>query len=283
MVLGVHCPVSGGFDAALRQARALGCEAMQLFPYKRHEMHSAAELAGFRSSRESSGVRRLLAHSRFAPCLASRSGQRRRRSIELLDRELRLAAALGAEALILHAGAYSEESDRGEGLRLAAAAVGEAWDRACGGGSGLPVLFENVPGGGRRLGAALHDLAELLGPLRRAGKPCGVCVDTAHAWAAGFDLASAEGMLRFLSRLHRVVGAESVLAFHLNDTRALLGSQRESHVPWGEGFLGAEGLRVLLARPEYADRPAIVELPLAADLDAALASLTYVRGLSRRI
>ena len=297
MILGVHCPIREGFDAALRHARALGCEAMQIFPYKRHEMHSAPELAEFRSSRELSPVRRLLAHSRFAPCLASSSEQRRRRSIELLDRELRLAAALGAEALILHAGAYSEDSGREEGLRLASAAVVEALDR---GGSGLMVLFENVPGGGRRLGAALHDLAELLGPLRQAGKPCGVCVDTAHAWAAGFDVASAEGMLRFLSRLHRIVGAPNVRAFHLNDTRALLGSQRESHVPWGEGFLGAEGLRVLLARPEYADRPGIVDLPLAAgrkeirpagtcgtsdtagvDLDLALASLTYVRGLDK--
>ena len=275
MVLGVHCPLGGGFAGALSYALAAGCEAMQVFPYKRHQTHSAGELAEFRRARDESPVRRLLAHSRFAPCLASRREARRRRSIELLDRELRLAAALGAEALILHAGAYSEDSAREEGLRLAAAAVCEAWDR---GGSGLPVLFENVPGGGRRLGAGLHDLAGLLEPLRRAGKPCGVCVDTAHAWAAGFDVATAEGMLSFLSRLHRVVGADEVRAFHLNDTRALLGSQRESHAAWGEGFLGTEGLRVLLARPEYADRPGIVELPSGADLDAALASLTYVRA-----
>jgi deoxyribonuclease-4 len=250
---------------------------MQLFPYKRHQTHSAGELAEFRLAREASPVRRLLAHSRFAPCLASRSEERRRRSIELLDRELRLAAALGAEAFVLHAGAYSEDSVREEGLRLASEAVIEALDR---GGSGLPVLVENVPGGGRRLGAGLHDLAELLAPLRRADVPCGVCVDTAHAWAAGFDVATAEGMLRFLSRLHRVVGADHVRAFHLNDTRALLGSQRESHVAWGQGFLGTEGLRILLARPEYADRPGIVGLPLGADLDAARAALDYVRALS---
>jgi deoxyribonuclease-4 len=276
MILGVHCPVSAGFEGALCHARVLGCEAMQIFPYKRRAIHPSAELAQFRTSREQGPVRRLLAHSRFTPCLASRDKERRRRSIELLDRELRLSAALGAEALIVHAGAYSEDSSRQEGLRLAAASVLEALDR---GGSGLPVIFENVPGGGRRLGAALHDLAELLEPMQRAGKPCGVCVDTAHAWAAGFDLASAEGMLRFLSRLHRVVGARSVLAFHLNDTRALLGSQRESHVPWGEGFLGTEGLRVLLARPEYAYRPGILELPAAGDLGSALASLSFVRAL----
>ena len=278
MILGLHCPVSGGFELALRYAEGLGCEAMQLFPYRRHELPCAAEMAEFRRAWQGSSVRRFLAHSRFAPCLASASPERRRRSIELLDRELRLAAALGAEALILHAGAYSEGSTREEGLRLAADSVIEASDR---GGAGLCVLFENVAGGGRRMGAALHDLAELMEPLRRAGKPCGVCVDTAHAWAAGFDLASAEGMLRFVSRLHQVLGAETVRAFHLNDSRALLGSQLESHVPWGEGFLGSEGLRVLLARPEYVDRPGIIELSPKAQLETSHACLAYVRALQR--
>ena len=276
MILGVHAPLLGGFTGALRHAESLGCEAMQVFPYRRHEEPSVGELADFRRARESGSVRRLLAHSRFAPCLASSDEGMRRRSIELLERELRLAAALGAEAFVLHAGAYSPGASREEGLALAADAAGEALDRS---GAGLAVLFENVPGGGRRLGATLEDLARLLEPLRRAGRDCGACVDTAHAWAAGIDLSSAEGMLRFLSRLHRVVGADSVRAFHLNDTRALLGSQRESHVPWGDGYLGLEGMRVLLARPEYADRPGIIELPLGGDRNAARASLDRIRGL----
>ncbi|MBI5241104.1 MAG: deoxyribonuclease IV [Elusimicrobia bacterium] len=276
MILGAHCPLSGGFSGALRQAQDLGCGAMQVFPCRRHAEPSAEELSDFRRARESGSVRRLLAHSRFAPCLGSSDEGMRGRSIELLDRELRLAAALGAEAFVLHAGAYSEGSSREEGLERAAAAVREALDRS---GAGLTVLFENVPGGGRRLGSALEDLGRILEPLRRAGRPCGVCVDTAHAWAAGFDLSCAEGMLRFLSRLHRVVGADSVGAFHLNDTRALLGSQRESHAEWGGGFLGAEGLRALLSRPEYADRPGIVELPLRSDREAFRNSLAYLRRL----
>ena len=279
MILGAHCPVRAGFAVALRFAGEAGGGAMQVFPYGRHRDSSPEELVDFRAARAAGPVRRLLVHSRFSPCLASRDDRLRRRSIENIDRELRLAAAMGAEAFILHAGAYSEESCREEGLRLCADSVCAAMDRS---GAALPVLFENVPGGGRRLGAGLMDLAGLLEPLRRAGRPCGICIDTAHAWAAGFDLSSAEGMLRFLSRLHRLVGADSVRAFHLNDTRALLGSQRESHVPWGEGYLGLEGMRALLGRPEYSDRPAIVELPAGATSGDYRASLARLEGLRTR-
>ena len=275
MVLGVHCPIRDGFAAALRYAQSLGCGVMQIFPYRRYEVPGARELEDFRRARQANRLR-LLVHSRFAPCLASSVAPRRRRSIELLEQELRLAAAMGAEALILHAGAYSEAGDRQEGLRLAATSIIEALERC---GEGLPVYVENVPGGGRRLGGTLEDVAFLIESVRRAGRPCGACIDTAHAWAAGFEIASAAGMLGFVAGLSRIVGAGNVGAFHINDTRALPGSHRESHAPWGEGVLGTAGLRALLTRPEYADRPAIVELPLGVGADAAKESLAFARRL----
>ena len=105
---------------------------------------------------------------------------------------------MGAEALILHAGAYSEAGDRQEGLRLAATSIIEALERC---GEGLPVYVENVPGGGRRLGGTLEDVAFLIESVQRAGRPCGTCIDTAHAWAAGFEIASAAGMLGFVAGL----------------------------------------------------------------------------------
>jgi len=145
-------------------------------------------------------------------------------------------------------------------------------------GGAVEVLFENVAGGGRRMGGALEDLAQLLEAARGAAKPCGVCIDTAHAWAAGWGISGAEGMLVFLERVHRVVGAGRVRAFHLNDTLSGLGSQRENHTSWGRGFLGREGLKALLARPEYADRPGIIESPWGSCSEAS--DLTYVRGLS---
>ncbi len=116
------------------------------------------------------------------------------------------------------------------------------------------VLLENVPGGGRRMGGTLEELARLKDALPDAG----VCLDTAHAHAAGYDMSSAEGMLKFLSRAHRLFGG--VDAFHVNDTRALLGSHLEDHRHLGTGRL-KDGLAALLSRQEFADAPAILEPP----------------------
>lgn len=124
------------------------------------------------------------------------------------------------------------------------------------------------------MGGTLEELARLL----EACPGTGACLDTAHAWAAGYDLASAEGMLKFLARAHRLIGADVVKAFHINDTRALLGTHRENHAYWGDGFLGREGLKVLLERSDYAHAVGIIEPPMgSAEADGR--SLEFVRGL----
>jgi deoxyribonuclease-4 len=255
LILGIHCSVYQGFSAALERAADLGCEAMQMLPYRRHHPPSPADCAVFRTALSKTTVKRLLIHSRFVPNLASADEARRRRSAAHLTAELKLAAALGGEAYVLHGGAYSAGSSFDEGLDLFSRSVAAALAEA----PGAPrILLENVPGGGRRMGGTLEELARLM----KACPGTGACLDTAHAWAAGYDVASAEGMLKFLARAHRLIGADGVRAFHLNDTRALLGTNRENHAHWGEGFLGKEGLRVLLERPEFAGIPGIVEPPL---------------------
>jgi deoxyribonuclease IV len=139
------------------------------------------------------------------------------------------------------------------------------------------VLVENVPGGGRRLGGRLEDLARLLDALPARVKAA-ACLDTAHAWAAGYELSTAEGALKFAARAHRLLG-DRVRAFHLNDSRAVFHSHRENHWHLGRGRLGLEGLKVLLEREEYADLPAILETPKEPGADAE--NLKVARGLSR--
>lgn len=254
MILGIHSPVRGGYQAALDHAVSLGVKCFQMLPYKRHDKPDDGELESFRGKLKSSGLR-LVCHSRFVPALASSDPARRSRSVELLSWEAELSRKLGAEAYILHLGAYSPGETAEKGLELAVESVRKAAAR-------LPVWIENVPGGGRRLGGTLEELAVVARAL-----DCGVVLDTAHAYAAGYDLSSAEGALKFLSKVHRVLGSERVKTFHLNDTRALLGSHREHHEHWGEGRLGKEGLRVLLERSEYADALGILETPPGKDAE----------------
>ena len=127
------------------------------------------------------------------------------------------------------------------------------------------------------MGGSFEELARLQDAVKPFIPKLGICLDTAHAWAEGYDLSAAEAALKFTSRAHRLLGADSVRAFHLNDTRALLGSHREHHWHWGKGRLGLEGLKVLLEREEFADIPGILETPKEPGADAA--NLAVVRGL----
>ena len=128
------------------------------------------------------------------------------------------------------------------------------------------------------MGGSFEELARLHDAAKPRLRSLGFCLDTAHAWAAGYDLSVAEAALKFASRAHRLLGADAVRAFHLNDSRALLGSHREHHEHWGKGRLGLEGLRVLLEREEYSAVPGILETPKAPGADAA--NLAVVRALS---
>ena len=275
MILGVHASVRRGLAISLEEARALNCDALQILPYPRGHAPDAEELTAFRAARGALGLRRLLVHSRFVPSLASSDEARRQRSVAHLARELSLCAGLGGDAYVLHAGAYSPDASLEDGVRLFGDSVRRAALSA--GFSGL-LLLENVPGGGRRLGGTLEELARLRDALAPGGPLTGFCLDTAHAWAAGYDLSSAEGALRFVARAHRLLGAGAVRAFHLNDSRALLGSHREHHWHWGKGRLGLEGLKVLLQREEFAQVPGILETPKESEADAA--NLACVRGLT---
>lgn len=275
MILGVHASVRGGYQAALNEALALGCRSLQILPYRRHHDPSPEELSSFNAARSAAKIQ-LLVHSRFVPSLASSDDARRARSIQHLAKELSLTKDLGGEAYVIHGGAYSVDSDLGTGVRLFAESVIMAVEQSS---CRLPLLLENVPGGGRRMGGSLEDLARLHDALKPALPNIGVCLDTAHAYAAGYDCSTAEGALKFLARAHRLLGFDAVRAFHLNDTRALLGSHREHHEHLGRGRLGSEGLKTLLDREEFSQTPGILETPMDG-LEGDRADLEFARNLS---
>jgi deoxyribonuclease-4 len=275
VILGVHASVRKGYDVALDETKALGCKSLQILPYRRHHDPSPEELSSFNAARSAAKIQ-LLVHSRFVPSLASSEDARRTRSIQHLAKELSLTKALGGDAYVIHGGAYSVGGDLESGVRHFAQSVMMAVEQsAC----HIPLLLENVPGGGRRMGGSLEDLARLQDALKPSLSNIGVCLDTAHAYAAGYDCSSAEGALKFLARAHRLLGFDAVRAFHLNDTRALLNSHREHHEHWGHGRLGREGLKALLDREEFSDTPGILETPKDGP-EADRANLDFARRLT---
>lgn len=282
MRLGLHLSVRQGPRAALERAGDMGLEALQILPYRRRpgsadddfrwEKPDPAEARAVRAAVAGGAVGRLVVHSRYVPFLASQERGSRQSSTDLLARELGFARDLGAAEFVLHLGAYSPGSNPAEGMRLFAEGVAEAYARA----PGAPrLVMENVPGGGRRMGGSLEELAALRVQLAGRGIDSGVCLDTAHAWAAGYEVASGGGMDDFLDRADSLFGSKAVTLFHLNDTQAEAGSHREHHEHWGQGKLGDSGLKRLLTRPDYAHAAGILEMPPGRDRE----NLEFVRTL----
>lgn len=194
-------------------------------------------------------------HGNYLINLASSDPRIRRRSIAAFRSEIERALALGAEYLITHPGSV-KKGDRGRGIGafvagLEEAARGLALD-------GLRILIENTAGGGGSLGG---DLAEVAAIIERAGLPTGCCLDTAHSYEAGFDLATGKGLDAWIERITATVGLSAVPIVHTNDSRTPLGSRHDRHEHIGKGGIGREGFRRILNHPALRDKAFILETP----------------------
>jgi deoxyribonuclease-4 len=267
--LGIHCSVRAGYLPALSEAGALGVTAMQMLPYRRHHEPSLEEFSAFRRARAGSSVARLLIHSRYLPALAASDLRRRNGSVFHLVREIGYARALAADAFVLHIGAFSPGSSFEEGLLLFCRSLSEARERT----GGFPLLLENVAGGGRRMGGGVRELARILEAAQGAWPECGVCLDTAHAWASGTE-ADLGDAAAFLTGVRSRLG-DALKAWHISDSLAEPGSHRESHWHLGEGRLGA-ALGGLLRRLAVMETMVILETPKGEDEDRS--NLAWARA-----
>ncbi|MCS6817895.1 MAG: deoxyribonuclease IV [Blastocatellia bacterium] len=258
--IGIHASISGELAHALREAAELGCQTVQLFSRNPRAWTvralDADEVAAFRRERERLGLDPVIIHAPYLLNLAAANPEIRERSIGALRQEIQRAVQLGAEYLVLHPGSAPGCSPE-EGIRACARAL----RRAVRGMTldSLTILLENTAGQGHQIGWRFEHLAALLDELE--GIPVGICLDTAHAFAAGYDLATEAGFAETLARLRATVGLEHVRLLHLNDTRVARGGRVDRHWHVGEGNLGAEAFRRLLANVAFRGRPLILETP----------------------
>ncbi|MDR7554523.1 MAG: deoxyribonuclease IV [Armatimonadota bacterium] len=258
MRIGAHVSISGQIDRAIDRALALGCECLQIFWGSPRQWRPAAypedALDRFAAKRRAAGLDPLVVHAAYLVNPAAADRALWRRSIASLLASARGAERLGGLAVVTHLG--SAGGGRGLALRRVAAAVGEVLDatqRVC-------VLLENSAGGGGQLGASLDELAAVLDRL--GGHPrVGVCLDTAHLFAAGWDLRTAAGVDATVAACDRAFGWARVRFMHLNDSKAPLGSHRDRHENIGEGEIGIEGFRVLLRHPGMRHLAGVIETP----------------------
>jgi deoxyribonuclease-4 len=278
--LGAHVSTAGGLELAPARAALLRASVLQLFTKQPNRWAERAIddvcRTAFVAARREHGIRTAASHDSYLINLATSDIVLFARSYASFVAELERCAALGIELLVTHPGHATDGQPRSALARNA-----EAVERALEHVADARVLFETTAGSGRALGARFEELAELIGRIRRPLQDrVGICMDTCHVWAAGYDLRrDYDGVMHACAD---IVGLERLRLFHLNDSANPLGSRRDRHAEIGRGALGDEPFRRLLQDPRFEQVPKVLETPKGKDVVASdRRNLRRLRGYRR--
>jgi len=260
-LLGAHMSVAGGLPLAVDRAVAHGCDAFQIFAKNANQWRGRVvppeEIRDFRAKVEAAGIGPVVSHASYLINLATTNETLRRQSIEAMGDEMDRAEALGLLGVVLHPGCYTQGSEADAPGLIADALVQLLSDRA---GGRTMVLLEQTAGQGTSIGARFEHLAAILAKAN-ADARLGVCLDTCHLLAAGYDVCSAEGYADTFEQFGRLVGFGRLKLFHLNDSKRPLGSRVDRHEHIGQGCLGLEPFRRLVNDPRFGGLPMLLETP----------------------
>src|SRR5712664_3264482 len=239
--IGIHTSIAGGYLNALESAHKLGCNALQIFSASPRMWASGpsrvgeVDAAAFRARREALGLGPLVIHANYLINLAAQQPMLRTRSIQAFHDELVRGIALGAEFVVVHPGTCGE-CKPDQAVRLAVESVKQAAKNLP--PTSLRILLENTAGMGTALGARLEELGEMLNALRNLN--VGACLDTAHLFAAGYDIKSENGLASTLELIDRAIGLERIPVFHVNDSKIPQIGRASCRERVGQGKIGAE-------------------------------------------
>jgi len=251
---------AGGVSRAVERAVERHCDCMQIFSSSprvwKHSWHAPEEIRAFRDGVRRHRISPVVVHGSYLLNLASNRRGLWRRSVRLLSETLRWSCALGAEFVVFHAGHFPE-GDLAGGLNRVAKALRQVSGRRR---EGIALAMEMTAGGGNSVGGNLGHFKAI---LDRVGWNPRVMIwmDTAHAFAAGFDFREAEGVSRLAREIDSAVGLERLAGVHLNDSRSPLGSRLDRHENLGAGLIGKRGIRLVLRNKAFRKIPFILETP----------------------
>ncbi len=281
VLLGAHVSMAGGTHAAPPRGRAIGATAMQIFTKMANRWADRLceddECSAFRAALGETRIRDTVAHDSYLINLATPNDALRCQSIESFVSELQRCEALGLTYLVSHPGNYID--DRASGIARNADAITEALARV----PGRTVLcMETTSGSGTAIGAAFEDLAELIDRIPEPYRArVAICVDTCHAYSAGYDLVNAYDDV--WKQFDDVLGMERLRVMHLNDSKTPFGSRRDRHELIGEGSLGERAFQQVMNDERLARVPKVIETPKGTDPTATDARmLARLRGYITR-
>jgi deoxyribonuclease-4 len=280
MLIGAHVSSAGGLAKAVERGVERGCTAIQIFNQSprmwRARAYSDEDIEAFRAAMETSPIGALVIHTSYLLNCASEDADVRRKSLASLTHSLRAGAALDARSVVLHPG-----SAKGGDVAAAIERAGETIKRSLADSESCALHLENTAGAGGTLGRSIDELAALI-EAAGAGERLGVCLDSCHLLASGYDIRTAAGMDGLIVEIEAKIGPARVGSLHLNDSQAPLGSNRDRHANVGRGELGESGCAAFLGAPARQELPCVLETPGEKHSGPKREEIELVRRLHRR-
>ena len=259
MKVGAHVGSSGGLTTAFGRAQEIGAEAIQIFGappqvWKRRIIRPE-ECEAFRASMQETGIEPVFIHGVYLINLATEAPEQLERSCDALSGDVRLASAIGARGVIFHTGSH-----KGAGFEKVLPQIAGALERCL---KDTPddawIIIENSAGAGGGVGGKFSEIGAIMKAV--GSKRLKVCIDTQHAYAAGYDLSKQDGLDAAMQELDKHVGLKNFVAVHANDSKIALGGGVDRHDNIGDGHIGRAGFELIMAHPAFRAVPFLLEVP----------------------
>jgi deoxyribonuclease IV len=279
MLIGAHVSTGGGLSNAIERAQERTCDAIQIFNQSprmwRPTSYSEDDFAEFREAMKNSRVEVVAIHMIYLINPAAKDREMQKKSLESLTHALRVGDGIGALGVVVHPGALKDDT-RTNARKRAIRLIKEALARS----ERCPIIYENTAGSPQLLGLDFDETAELIdktgGPKR-----LGLCIDSCHLHATGYDVRTKEGMKDLVDEIDAKVGLDQLKLLHVNDSRDDRGSNRDRHAPIGKGEIGRRGFRAFLGERRLQGVPAVLEGPGIDGHDVAKKDVQLIRRLWR--
>jgi deoxyribonuclease-4 len=259
VLIGAHVSTAGGLDKAVSRGADLGCEAIQIFNQSprmwKATDYGEEDFARFREALDDSPIDSVIIHAVYLINCATPDRELARKSRASLTHALRIGDAIGADGVVLHPGARKDGK-----LEPAIKRSGKVISQALSDSDACPVLIEQMAGHKGILGTTLEEV-EAITEAAGGGERVGLCLDSCHLFAAGYDVRTPESLSEVVDEVDRRLGLERLRALHVNDSREGLGSKRDRHADLGDGEIGDRGMACFLSEPRFEGLPATLETP----------------------
>ncbi|MHA1376824.1 MAG: deoxyribonuclease IV [Candidatus Helarchaeota archaeon] len=286
MRLGAHMPIGGGIYKSIERGNSIGCETIQIFtksnrqwkakPFTKEDIDKFLET----KKKYKDKVHPIIAHTSYLINLAAPDKEVYDKSFNAMLIEMQRAEALKLPYLVHHPGSYIDKKNPitglEKGIKRIAKAINDLHEKTQ--GFNVMICLETMAGQGTNIGRKFEELARII-KLIKDNSRIGICFDTCHAFAGGYNIKTEKGYIKTWEEFDSVIGLDKLKVFHINDSQGMLGKRKDRHEHIGKGEIGLEGFRLLLNDPEFKNYAGVLETPKGKDLAEDVENLKVLRSL----